>query len=41
MTLEKVRKVEGQPDYEDTVPESVRTANEDKVGVFVVMVWRL
>jgi valyl-tRNA synthetase len=38
MTLEKVRKVEAQPDYEDTVPENVRIANEEKVGHFVGLV---
>ena len=31
LNLEKIRKVESQPDYEETVPESVRLINEDKV----------
>ena len=32
LNLEKIRKVESQPDYEETVPKGVRLANEDKVG---------
>lgn len=36
LNLEKVRKVESQPDYEDTVPASVRLQNEEKVrGILV------
>jgi len=31
LNLEKIRKVESQPDYEETVPENVRLINEDKV----------
>jgi len=31
LNLEKVQKVESQPDYEETVPENVRLINEDKV----------
>ena len=31
LNLEKIRKVESQPDYEETVPENVRVINEDKV----------
>ena len=31
LNLEKIRKVESQPDYEETVPGSVRLINEDKV----------
>lgn len=31
LNLEKIRKVESQPDYEETVPKSVRLINEDKV----------
>lgn len=31
MNLEKVRKVEAQPGYEDTVPANVRVVNEEKV----------
>lgn len=31
LNLEKIRKVESQPDYKETVPESVRLINEDKV----------
>lgn len=31
LNLEKIRKVESQPDYENTVPENVRLINEDKV----------
>ena len=33
MNLEKARKVEAQPDYEKTVPEDVRAANEEKVRI--------
>ena len=29
--LEKIRKVQSHPDYEETVPENVRLINEDKV----------
>jgi hypothetical protein len=35
MNLDKVRKVEAQPDYADTVPENVRLINEDRVCVTV------
>ena len=31
LNLDKVRKVEGQPDYAETVPENVRIINEDRV----------
>jgi hypothetical protein len=31
LNLEKIRKVESQPDYEATVPQNVRLINEDKV----------
>ena len=31
LNLEKIRKVESQPDYEETVPKNVRLINEDKV----------
>jgi len=31
LNLEKVRKVESQAGYEETVPENVRLINEDKV----------
>lgn len=31
LSLEKIRKVESQPGYEETVPENVRLINEDKV----------
>jgi len=31
LNLEKIRKVESQPDYEETVPRNVRLINEDKV----------
>ena len=31
LNLEKIRKVESQPDYEETVPENVRLINEEKV----------
>jgi valyl-tRNA synthetase len=30
LNLDKVVKVESQPDYEDTVPANVRLANEEK-----------
>ena len=39
MNLEKARKVEAQPDYEKTVPEDVRAANEEKVRV--LLLWLL
>ena len=31
LNLEKIRKVESQAEYEETVPENVRLINEDKV----------
>ncbi len=31
LNLDKVRKVEAQPDYVETVPENVRIINEDRV----------
>jgi valyl-tRNA synthetase len=31
LNLDKVRKVESQPEYESTVPANVRLANEEKV----------
>jgi len=31
LNLEKIRKVESQADYEETVPENARLINEDKV----------
>lgn len=34
LNLEKVRKVESQADYEETVPENVRLINEEKVCGF-------
>jgi len=34
LNLEKIRKVESQPDYEETVPENVRLINEDKRKAF-------
>jgi valyl-tRNA synthetase len=30
MNLGKILKVESQPDYQNTVPETVRSANEEK-----------
>ena len=36
LNLEKVRKVESQPEYEETVPANVRLLNEDKVRVDVI-----
>jgi len=33
LNLDKVRKVEAQPDYVETVPENVRSINEDRVRV--------
>lgn len=35
MNLEKARKVEGQLDYEKTVPDDVRAANEEKVRTYI------
>lgn len=32
LNLDKVLKVESQPDYEDTVPVTVRLQNEEKVS---------
>jgi len=34
LNLEKIRKVESQPDYEETVPENVRLINGDKRKTF-------
>ena len=34
MNLSKIEKIEAQGDYESTVPENVRLANEDKVYTF-------
>jgi valyl-tRNA synthetase len=34
LNLDKVQKVEAQPDYSETVPENVRLINEDRVCVF-------
>jgi len=31
LNLEKIQKVESQPDYENTVPANARLINEDKV----------
>jgi valyl-tRNA synthetase len=33
LNLQKITKISSQPDYESTVPENVRTANEEKVGL--------
>ena len=33
MNLDKVKKVESQPNYEGTIPADVRLANEEKVCV--------
>ena len=34
LNLQKIVKVESQPDYTETVPENVRAANNDKVCYF-------
>lgn len=31
LNLEKIRKIESQPEYEETVPANARLANEEKV----------
>ena len=31
LNIDKVRKLEAQPEYESTVPENVRLINEEKV----------
>jgi valyl-tRNA synthetase len=31
LNLEKLRKIESQPNYEDTIPAGVRVSNEEKV----------
>lgn len=31
LNLDKIRKVESQPNYEETIPANVRVANEEKV----------
>ena len=31
LNLQKIVKIESQPEYEETVPQNVRTANDDKV----------
>ena len=41
LNLEKVRKVESQPDYEETVPESVRLFNEEKVRLNIYLLFLL
>jgi valyl-tRNA synthetase len=33
LNLDKVRKVEAQSDYVETVPENVRSINEDRVRI--------
>lgn len=33
LNADKLRKVEMQPEYETTVPETVRLANAEKVGL--------
>jgi hypothetical protein len=33
LNMQKIVKVESQADYEETVPATVRLANEDKVGM--------
>jgi valyl-tRNA synthetase len=33
MNLEKIKKVEAQADYEETVPANVRLLNEDRVRI--------
>ena len=35
LNLQKIVKVESQPDYTETVPENVRVANDDKVCCFL------
>jgi valyl-tRNA synthetase len=35
LNLDKVRKVETQPDYAETVPTNVRLINEDRVRVIL------
>lgn len=36
LNLQKIIKVESQADYEDTVPATVRLANDDKVRIFLL-----
>ena len=43
MNLDKVRKVEAQADYVETVPENVRLMNEDRVrlsSMLVLAFWK-
>jgi valyl-tRNA synthetase len=41
LNLQKVVKLESQPEYEETVPENVRAANLEKVmfWIFIIMIW--
>ena len=34
MAADKLRKTQAQPEYESTVPENVRTTNEEKVRLY-------
>jgi hypothetical protein len=38
LNLDKVRKVEAQPDYVETVPENVRSINEDRVRRNIIII---
>lgn len=37
LNLDKIRKIESQPDYEETVPVNARLANEEKVWSTVTL----
>jgi len=41
LNLQKVVKLESQPEYEETVPVNVRAANLEKVifWVFIIVIW--
>jgi valyl-tRNA synthetase len=35
LNLEKLKKIESQPNYEDTIPTNVRMSNEEKVCIAI------
>lgn len=41
MNLEKVRKLESQPNYDETIPADVRLTNEEKVRPLLSLTWRI
>lgn len=41
MTADKIRKIEAQPSYEETIPENVRASNTEKVKILLFFLERL